>query len=109
MASGAALADCDPLYRPGRYAAWYATELRPELAHAARIAPTFFSARFLTTMVRALSTSAALRDVFRDLVAGRQEYATLRRRLLRALPRSLPALAWAALRSGSSRAVATRP
>ena len=39
----------------------------------------------------------SLQNIFRELVAGTQEYATLRRRLLRALPRALPALARAAL------------
>ncbi len=92
MATGAALGECDPRSRPGRYCAWYDAELRPELVRAAALAPTFFAPRFLTTMVRALARSAALRDVFRDLVAGTQSYSRLRQRLLRALPRSLPSL-----------------
>jgi geranylgeranyl reductase len=103
LATGAAVGELDPLASPGRYAAWHAAKLRPELERAAELAPTFFSARFLTTMVRSLARSEALRDVFRDLVAGTQGYATLRRRLLAALPRSIPALVRAALRGAAGR------
>jgi len=49
-------------------------------------------------MVRSLKRSEALRDVFRDLVAGTQGYLALRRRLLASLPRTLGALFVAALR-----------
>jgi geranylgeranyl reductase len=92
MASGAALGECDPLARPGRYAAWYDSQLRPEFVRAARIAPRFFGPRFLTTMVRSLARSEALRDVFRDLVSGTQSYAKLKGRLVRSLPRTGSAL-----------------
>jgi len=98
MASGAALGAADPLAHPGRYAAWYDRELRPELVAAAGLAPRFFDARFLTLMVRSLKRSEALRDVFRDLVAGTQSYLALRRRLLASLPRTLGTLFVAALR-----------
>jgi len=103
LATGAAVGECDPLARPGRYAAWFDAELRPELVRAAALAPRFFALRFVTTMVRGLARSSALRDVFGDLVAGCQGYATLRRRLLRALPRALPALSLAMLLRGRSR------
>ena len=98
LASGAALGDADPLAHPGRYAAWYDAELRPELVAAAGLAPRFFGPTFLTTMVRTLDRNEALRDVFRDLVAGTQSYRTLRRRLLSCLPRALAALVVATLR-----------
>jgi geranylgeranyl reductase len=98
LASGAALGDADPLAHPGRYAAWYDAELRPELVAAAGLAPRFFGPTFLTTMVRTLDRNEALRDVFRDLVAGTQSYRTLRRRLLACLPRALAALVVATLR-----------
>src|SRR5262245_2536102 len=98
MASGAGLGEADPLAHPGRYAAWYDAELRPELVASARMAPRFFKTRFLTIMLRALATSKALREVFRDLVAGTQSYTGLKRRLLASLPRSLAALFVAALK-----------
>jgi flavin-dependent dehydrogenase len=97
MASGAGLGETDPLENPGRYAAWYDAELRPELVAAANMTTRFFTTSFLTTMVRALQKSEALREVFRDLVGGTQSYTALRRRLLASLPRSLAALFVAAL------------
>lgn len=97
MASGAGLGEVDPLAHPGRYAEWYDAEVRPELVASAHMAPRFFSPGFLTTMVRALQRSEALREVFRDLVGGTQGYVGLRRRLLASLPRSLAALFVAAL------------
>jgi hypothetical protein len=98
MSSGAGLGEADPLSHPGRYAAWYDAEVRPELVRSARMAPRFFKTRFLTIMVRALGTSEALREVFRDLVCGTQSYIGLKRRLIASLPRSLAAIFVAALR-----------
>ena len=69
-----------------RAAARYATRLRaevqPELARAARLSALFFSPRFSSLFVTALSESAPVREVFVDLVAGAQPYRGLRRRLL---------------------------
>jgi flavin-dependent dehydrogenase len=98
LETGARLGEFDPLARPGRYAAWYDAELRPELVRSAQLARTFFRPRFLTTMIRALDRSEALRDLFRDLVAGTQSYLALRRRLLASLPRTLGALFVSALK-----------
>jgi flavin-dependent dehydrogenase len=98
LATGDAIAQLDPLRTRGEYARWFDATLRPELARAARLAPTFFRPRFLTTMVRSLGTSRALQEVFSDLVAGTQGYAKLRARLLRALPGSVTTLVSAMLR-----------
>jgi flavin-dependent dehydrogenase len=65
-----------------RYAHRLRTEVHPELARAARMTGLFFSPRFSGLLVDALRQSAAIRDVFVDLVAGVQPYAGLRRRLL---------------------------
>ena len=70
-----------------RAAAVYRDRLRsvvqPELARAARLSTLFFSPRFSSLFVDALGQSAAIREVFADLVAGVQPYRGLRRRLLR--------------------------
>ncbi|HTL00607.1 MAG TPA: geranylgeranyl reductase family protein [Vicinamibacterales bacterium] len=57
-------------------------EIYPELARAARLSGLFFSPGFSRLFVSALRESAAIRAVFRDLVAGTQPYRGLRRRLL---------------------------
>ncbi len=57
-------------------------ELHGELRRAARLKAGFFRPRFTRLMIDALARSAAIQDVMVDLVAGRQTYAGLRRRLL---------------------------
>jgi geranylgeranyl reductase family protein len=57
-------------------------ELHDELRRAARLKAGFFRPRFTTLMVEALTHSAGIRDVMIDLIAGRQPYAGLKRRLL---------------------------
>ena len=54
----------------------------PELRRAARLKRGFFHADFTPLLVNALRRSAPVRRVMADLVAGRQEYRTLKRRLL---------------------------
>ena len=71
-----------PAHGPSAYADRLRSEIHPELARAARLSRLFFSARFATLFVDALRSSAPLRDVFSDLVAGTQPYRGLRRRLL---------------------------
>jgi hypothetical protein len=78
-------ADC--LLEPGadpsaRYAARTRATIYDELVRAARLKARFFSPRFIALLMRALQTSAGVRDVMIDLVAGRQPYRGLRRRLL---------------------------
>ena len=58
------------------------TEIRPEIARAARLSGPFFNTGFATLLVHALTESPAIRDVFVDLVTGVQPYRGLRRRLL---------------------------
>ena len=98
MFTGHEIGRVDPLNNPGAYANWYDGNIRPELLAAARWAPRFFAPRFLGTMIRALQESAALRDIFQDLLAGEQSYQQLRRRLCRTLPRSAWTL-WASWRA----------
>jgi flavin-dependent dehydrogenase len=53
-----------------------------ELRRAARLKAGFFRPDLLALLVRALNRSAGVREIMADLVAGRQPYAGLRRRLL---------------------------
>jgi geranylgeranyl reductase family protein len=54
-----------------------------ELARASRLKAMFFQPAFTALLVRALQRSEAIRAVMADLVAGRQTYQGLRRRLVR--------------------------
>jgi flavin-dependent dehydrogenase len=54
----------------------------PELRRAAQLKRRFFGAAFSRLVVRALRESGAIRGVMSDLIAGRQPYIGLRRRLL---------------------------
>ena len=61
------------------------TAIHAELIRAARLKDWFFTPRFTGLMIRALEESAAIRHVMADLIAGRQTYHGLRRRLLMTL------------------------
>jgi len=61
------------------------TSIHAELIRAARLKDRFFTPRFTGLMIRALQESAAIRHVMCDLIAGRQTYHGLRRRLLATL------------------------
>lgn len=67
-------------------AAQYLQRLRDtvydELARAARLKARFFRPELLGLLVRGLNRSARVRTIMADLVAGRQTYLGLRRRLL---------------------------
>ena len=76
------------------YARRLGEEIIPELAKAATLKAGFFQPRFTALLLKALLESAGIRDVFADLVAGRQPYRTLRWRLLKTLE---VGLAWKAL------------
>jgi flavin-dependent dehydrogenase len=80
----------------------YASHVRDgaiaELARAARLKAGFFRPAFTGLMMRALTTSGAIRSVMADLVAGRQTYAALKWRLLKTFELGL---AWRALRSAA--------
>ena len=64
----------------------YSTRVREtifdELARAARLKAGFFRPELLALLVRALNRSGRVRAIMADLVAGRQPYKGLRRRLL---------------------------
>ncbi len=53
-----------------------------ELIRAAGLKSRFFNPRFTSLLLRGLAESAPIRDIMADLVAGRQSYRGLRRRLL---------------------------
>jgi geranylgeranyl reductase family protein len=53
-----------------------------ELMRAALLKSRFFNPRFIALLLRALVQSARIREIMADLVAGRQSYQGLRRRLL---------------------------
>ena len=104
MLAGDAAGLVDPITREGIYfallsgehaaaslaraspAAAYAERLRDtvyaELAYAARLKQRFFRPELLMLLVRALARNHRIRAVMADLIAGRQSYAGLRRRLL---------------------------
>lgn len=105
MLLGDAAGLVDPLTREGIYYALLSAELAaaaiggerspaatycrrledaviPELRRAAQLKRGFFGAVFSRLLVQALRDSGAIRAVMSDLIAGRQPYIGLRRRLL---------------------------
>ena len=60
-------------------------EVHAELRRAARLKRAFFQPRFARLLIEALEHSPAIRRVMVDLIAGRQSYKGLRRRLLATL------------------------
>src|SRR3954447_1211676 len=64
------------------YKAAVCDELHAELRRASALKAAFFRPRFTRLLIEALNHSAAIRAVMIDLIAGRQDYATLKRRLL---------------------------
>jgi geranylgeranyl reductase family protein len=65
-----------------RYAARIHATVYDELIRAARLKARFFNPHFTSLLIRALEKSAGVRAVMVDLIAGRQPYRGLRRRLL---------------------------
>jgi len=82
FAADALLAGGNP--SPG-YAGRVRREIHGELLRAARLKARFFQPRFMDLLLKGLQRSGRVRAVMADLVAGRQPYAGLRRRLLRTL------------------------
>ncbi|SRR6266508_521172 len=82
---------------PDAYVARVQEEIGSELARAARLKAGFFRPAFIGLMLHALQQSEAVRAVMADLIAGRQDYRTLRWRLLKTLELSL---AWQLVVSG---------
>jgi flavin-dependent dehydrogenase len=66
----------------GQYADRIRTSVHGELIRAARLKQRFFTPRFTALMIRALQKSPAIGRVMSDLIAGRQTYHGLRRRLI---------------------------
>jgi len=79
-------AAADAVLAAGDAAVTYPQRLRdsiyPELIRAARLKSTFFRPKFTALLLRALADSAPIREIMIDLIAGRQTYRGLRRRLL---------------------------
>lgn len=68
---------------PGRrYAEAVCDELHDELRRAAILKAGFFKPRFIHLLIDALGDSNAIQRVMVDLIAGRQPYRGLRRRLV---------------------------
>ena len=67
------------------YAQCVRDELHDELRRAARLKAGFYRPRFTRLLIDALEQSPAIREVMVDLVAGRQPYRGLKRRLLKTL------------------------
>jgi geranylgeranyl reductase family protein len=88
-----------------QYALRVRAEIVPELARAARLKASFFRLGSSGLLIQALQHSAAISDVMADLIAGRQGYAGLKRRLLRTLEWRV---AWQALTAGRITARSTR-
>jgi flavin-dependent dehydrogenase len=64
------------------YGAAIRDEIHAELRRAAMLKSGFFRPRFMRLLIRGLNRSPAIRDIMADLVAGRQSYRGLKRRLL---------------------------
>lgn len=77
--AAAALGTRDPA---GTYAAHVRDELHGELRRAATLKARFFRPGFIRLLIEALGVSAGIRSVMVDLVAGRQSYRGLERRLI---------------------------
>lgn len=77
--AAAALGGRDPARR---YAEAVRDELHDELRRAAILKAGFFRPRFTHLLIDALDDSAAIRGVMVDLIAGRQSYRGLKRRLI---------------------------
>jgi flavin-dependent dehydrogenase len=87
MESGDLLADALIRGRPDLYSEAWARRFAPELSRAAGHAVRFFDAGFIERLIFLGSRSPAMARILSDLIAGRQPYRTLRRRVLLAAPR----------------------
>jgi flavin-dependent dehydrogenase len=77
-----------------RFSAGIRDEIHAELRRAAGLKARFYRPRFMGLMLRALQTSAPIREIMGDLVAGQQTYHGLRRRLLSTLELRLMLELW---------------
>jgi flavin-dependent dehydrogenase len=83
LAARALLADSPDTTPDDQYGRLLGGEIYPEIERAARLKRLFFRPWFSHLLVQALGRSPAVASVMVDLVAGRQPYRGLRRRLLR--------------------------
>jgi geranylgeranyl diphosphate/geranylgeranyl-bacteriochlorophyllide a reductase len=67
------------------YRAAIRDEMHAELRRAALLKAGLFRPRFTRLLIQALNRSASIRDIMRELIAGRQPYRGLKRRLLKTL------------------------
>jgi len=74
-----AIGSADPA---AAYARTIRTEIHDELRRAVRFKAGFYRPRFTRLLVEALSVSPAIQTVITELIAGRQPYRGLKRRLL---------------------------
>jgi flavin-dependent dehydrogenase len=79
MAADALMSGADAA---ARYAGRVREEIHVELLRAAQLRARFYQPRFIDLLLKGLNRSSRVRAVMADLVAGRQPYRGLRRRLL---------------------------
>ncbi len=99
LLSGEWAADAAGCGDASQYASRVRSAIIPELQRAAKLKATFFRMASSRVLIHALQHSAAVNRVMADLIAGRQEYAGLKWRLLRTLEWRL---AWEAMISARS-------
>ena len=92
---------------PREYAERATEEFGHDLMRAARLYKRFFAPGFTDRMLDYANRSPALSRVLVDLVLGKQDYVSLKRRLVRTLPRFGLDLATAPLRRSAARARAS--
>lgn len=80
LAADAMAREADPA---AAYEARVASEIHPELARAAALRARFFTSGFSELLVAGLERSRQVREIMVDLIAGRQTYRSLPRRLVR--------------------------
>jgi geranylgeranyl diphosphate/geranylgeranyl-bacteriochlorophyllide a reductase len=100
LAASSMLAGTDPA---SSYSERLADEVHAELRRAARLKARFYRPHFMHLLIVALERSAQIRGVMSDLIAGRQTYRGLRRRLLRTLEVRLMLELFAGLRPPAAR------
>jgi geranylgeranyl diphosphate/geranylgeranyl-bacteriochlorophyllide a reductase len=76
---------------PQHYARRVREDIGEDLGRAARVKELFFRPRFTRLLIDALQHSAGIRTVMADLVAGQQDYAGLKWRLVKTLRPGLAA------------------
>ena len=86
LASADLLADAFEAKNPASYAARWRAAFLPELSWAATRADRFFEWDLTSRVVRYARRSSTIRKVMVDLVTGRQDYLSLKKRLLWSAP-----------------------